>query len=52
MDIKSKISTVLYLISAFLFIGYLITKESSYMAAGGLVMIVAGLLLIFSKNKK
>ena len=50
---KEIISTILYVIAIVSFIIYLSTKNSAYMACGGLLMIGASLILIFSrKNKK
>ena len=48
----NKVSTTLYILALICFFGYLITKESGFMASGGLFMIGGGLVLIYSKKKK
>lgn len=52
MNKMNIISTLLYVIAVISFFGYLITKESGFMAAGGLFMIGGGMTMIMSKKKK
>lgn len=48
----NKISVLFYGIAIAFFCGYLITKGSGFMAAGGLCMIVGGITMIMAKKNK
>ena len=48
---KERISQILYAFSATNFITYSATKQSAFLFAGGILMIVASILLIISKKK-
>ena len=52
MDKRLLASKIFYLLAAISFIVNLITKESGYMACGGLLMIIASLLMMSSKKDK
>ena len=52
MDKKIIISKILYLLAAASFMINLITKESAYMACGGLLLIAASLIMMGAKKDK
>ena len=52
MNKKIIASKILYLLAIVSFITNLITKESAYMACGGLLMIVASLIMMSAKKDK
>ena len=52
MDKKLIISKILYLLAVASFITYLITKQSAFMACGGLLMIGGAIAMISTKKNK
>ena len=52
MDKKNIISIILYSLAIVCFVIYLITKQSGFMASGGLLMIGGAIALISSKKQK
>ena len=48
---KETIIKVLYGLAVLGFITYLVTKQSGFMFCGGLLLIVASVMLIVNKNK-
>ena len=52
MNKMNVISIILYVLAIISFFGYLITKDSKFMASGGLLMIGGALFMISAKKGK